>query len=160
MKGTINAMNKYHQLCSACYTFMSHLNKSWGCKLPSDSATDSALVKTKVTYPFFVLFTPPTIFRFTNENLSWCHVLAHYMKWATCGLGLPSTDLHYQTKTSKQFAFATSFFINLHMSVQDVLRLLFSIPKSEFYKYEENGKKLSLCNSIRQPAGRLGVRHF
>jgi hypothetical protein len=58
--------------------------------------------------------------------------------------------------TTKEFAFAISFFIYLHMGVQDVWRLLFSIPKSEFYQYEQNGKKLSLF----KPTGRLGVWHF
>jgi hypothetical protein len=54
----------------------------------------------------------------------------------------------------------TQICYNLHMSAQDILCLLFSIPKSEFYKYEQYDKELSLFKSIRQPAGKLGVRHF
>jgi len=69
-------------------------------------------------------------------------------------------NLHFKRKTTKQFAFDISLFINLHMNVQDVLHLLFSIPKSKFYKYEQNGKKLSFFKSIRQQDGRLGVGHF
>jgi len=34
------------------------------------------------------------------------------------------------------------------MSVQDVLRLLSLIPKSGFYKYEQNGKKHSFLRIL------------